>query len=145
MKAIRYFTIALIFLVMLAVFLYIGINIGASFGTPGFPLDGAIIGFFGGLVVGIPLAIGIADFFAKYIWSLEKPQNSSITDQNVQQQAWNLENRQPEVERQRVEKYGTKIVICSSCGTKNSLSFSYCLKCFKDLSREQPVDNPYLA
>jgi ribosomal protein L40E len=49
-----------------------------------------------------------------------------------------------DTERDRVQKYGIQIVICSSCGTKNSLSFSNCIKCSKDLSKEKPVHNPYL-
>lgn len=145
MKAIRYFIISLIFLAILALVLYIGVNIGASFGTPGFPLDGAIFGFLGGLVVGIPLAIGVADFFVKYIWPGEKKQNEITASDHQQRQMEEAEWNNPEAERQRVEKYGNKIAVCSSCGTKNSMSFSNCLKCSNDLSREMPVDNPYLA
>ena len=47
-------------------------------------------------------------------------------------------------ERARVETYGTQILICPSCGTKNSLSFAKCLKCSKDLGKERPVPNPFL-
>ena len=47
-------------------------------------------------------------------------------------------------ESHRVEGYGIQIVICSSCGTENSLSFSKCMKCSKDLSKEKPVPNPYV-
>ena len=49
-----------------------------------------------------------------------------------------------QVERQRVEKYGVEVVVCSSCGTINSLSFSYCQNCSKDLSKEKAISNPYL-
>jgi len=144
MKIIKYFGIVLIGWVMVAVFAYIGVNVGASFGTPGFPLDGAIFGFLCGLGIGIPIAIAAVKFFADYIWTGERKQNGLTTGEPEKQQEWKGEWDDPEAERQRVEKYGKKVVICSSCGTRNSMSFSRCLKCSKDLSREKPVDNPYI-
>lgn len=60
------------------------------------------------------------------------------------QPAKNVYPESPEMERKRVARYGVEIVICSSCGAKNSLSFSQCLKCAKDISREKVVANPYL-
>jgi hypothetical protein len=54
------------------------------------------------------------------------------------------EFNRPDAERERVEKYGVQIVICTICGTKNSLSFSNCINCSRDLSRVKPVRNPYL-
>jgi curved DNA-binding protein CbpA len=64
------------------------------------------------------------------------------THQHQQQRKVNQES--PKIERQRVEKYGIEIIICSNCGTKNSLSFSRCLNCFKDLGKEKSVPNPYV-
>ena len=49
-----------------------------------------------------------------------------------------------DAERVRVAGYGSQILICPSCGTKNSVSYAKCAKCSKDLGKEKPVPNPYL-
>ena len=137
MKILRFFAITFVSLAVFAVSALLGVQIGASF-EHGFAIIAtAFVGFLVGSGIGILAAIAAAKFFADNIWPLEKKQNDTPTSEYQPQQTG-------EEERQRVEKYGHKIVICSSCGTKNSLSFSHCLKCSKDLSSEQPVDNPYL-
>lgn len=40
--------------------------------------------------------------------------------------------------------YGIEVVICPNCETVNSLSVVNCRACQKDLSKENPVRNPYL-
>jgi hypothetical protein len=67
-----------------------------------------------------------------------------LSKNGAQQGNAKVENDRRDAERDRVGKYGIQIVICSSCGTKNSLSFSNCINCSKDLSTEKPVPNPFL-
>jgi len=103
-------------------------------------LEGGLIGS----LVGVIAAFPVAKFFADYVWAAEKKTGDSAPSEIQQQLLKERELHNPDLERQRVEKYGLKIVICSSCGTKNSLSFQYCIKCSMDLSQGQLVDNPYL-
>jgi len=144
MKKIRVIVIGLVGLVTFAACAFLGTMIGFSMEPDLAALATAIVGFYVGSGIGFFVAIVVAKYFAGYIWPLERKQKWATAGEYQQHLMAELESNDPETEKQRVEKYGHKIVICSSCGTKNSLSFSRCLKCSKDLSSEQPVDNPYL-
>ena len=74
----------------------------------------------------------------------ERFESAKQRTDHQQQQKRQANSENPEMEKRRVEKYGIEIIICSSCGTKNSLSFSHCINCSKDMSREKIIPNPYL-
>ena len=97
-----------------------------------------------GAMVGVIAGFVVAKLFADYVWVAAKKTNDSTSSEIQQQLVQELESKDPAIERQRVEKYGKNIVICSSCGTKNSLSFQRCINCSMDLSQGQSIDNPYL-
>ena len=146
MKVIRILTIIAVFFVTWVLFIFAGVMIGLAFAHSPMPVAEIFMGFLSGLVLGVPLAIGCAELFRNHVWPDEKRRNASLTKGDHRQQPWEEEMLHPETaERGRVEKYGAEIVICPACGTKNSLSFVLCLKCSRDLSQEQPLDNPYLA
>jgi ribosomal protein L40E len=146
MKVIRILTIIAVFFVTWVLFIITGIMIGMAFAHSRMPVAEIFVGFLGGLVLGVPLAMGCAELFKNHVWPEEKRGSTSPTKGDHRQQQWEEEMLHPETaEMGRVEKYGAEIVICPACGTKNSLSFARCLKCSRDLSREQPVDNPYIA
>ena len=107
-------------------------------GALGHAILGAMIGIFVGFAVGIVLA----GFIEKQPESNENRLPEPLPEP---QEMWKKEFTNPDLERLRVEKYGLKIFVCSSCGAKNSTSYSRCLKCSSDLSKEQPIDNPYIV
>jgi ribosomal protein L40E len=145
-KTIKFFVTLIIFFGTIALMGFVGFMIGVMV-SPHHTFDvlvDAIRGAMIGLLVGIPIAIYTANYSEKHFWSRGKSEDSLLTDNYRIQNEWEKESRQPELEKLRVEKYGSKIIVCLSCGTKNSTSFSRCLKCSKDLDREKPVDNPYV-
>lgn len=86
MEVIRKLTIIAVFFVTWVLFIYVGAMLGLSFGDPPMPIAELFIGFLGGLVLGVPLAMGCAKLFGKYVWPDKPGRKASMTEGDDRQQ-----------------------------------------------------------